>query len=157
MGRKTLAGQRLDSRGAAFKELECSRVPCVVGNRERRGCSDRVRVLVLVFSGATRQPAGGGSGGKLDGRKSGGTTDGGVKDGRTAGSVEHEGVGPDDVTGGGTWIGPGLHFDGSAGVATGCNIAEELSVTGPGLSLPPAPEVAASRDDEGDDKHGQDR
>ena len=114
-------------------------------------------MLVLIFGQATRQLAGGGSGGKLNGRKSGGTTNGGIEDRGAVGSVKHEGVGADDVIGGGTRIGPGLHFNRSAGVATGGDVAEELSVTGPGLSLPPAPEVAASRDDEGDDNHGQDR
>ena len=68
-------------------------MPCVVGDRERRGCSDRVRVLVLVFGGATRQSAGGGSGGTLDGWKSGGTTNGGVEDGSAIVGVKHEGVG----------------------------------------------------------------
>ena len=115
-----------------------------------------MRVLVLIFCRATRQPAGGGSGGKLDSRENGWTANGGVEDGRTTGRVEDEGVGADDVTGGGTGIGPGLHFDGSARVATGGDVAEELSMTGPGLSLPSAPKVAASCDDEGNDNHGQD-
>ena len=38
---------------------------------------------------------------------------------------------------------------------TGDDVAEHLCVTGPGLPLPPAPEVAASRNDEYEDNHGQ--
>ena len=79
-------------------------VPCIVGDRERRGGSNRVRVLMLVLGGATREPAGGGSGGKLDGRSSSGTADGRVEDGSAGGSVEHEMVGTDDLTGGGIRI-----------------------------------------------------
>ena len=89
-------------------------MPCAVGNRERWGRSVGLWVLMLILRRATRQPAGGGSGRKLDSRDDSGTTDGRVKDGCMTGRVEDEGVGTDDVIGGGTGVGPGLHFDGGA-------------------------------------------
>ena len=132
-------------------------MPSAVGNGELWGRRDGLRrVLVLVLRCTTRHPAGGGRGGKLDSRDDGGTTDGRVEDGCTTGRIEDEGVGTDDVTGGGTGVSPGLHFDGGARMSTCGDVAEELSMAGPGLSLPPAPEVATSGNDEGKDSHGQD-
>ena len=97
----------MDSRRAAFEELDCSRVqPGIVGDGERRRGSKLVRVLVLVLGGATREPAGGGSGGKLDGGSCSETADGRVEDGSAGGGVEHERVGTDDLSGRGTRIGP---------------------------------------------------
>ena len=40
---------------------------------------------------------------------------------------------------------------------TGDDVVEHLCVMGPELPLPPAPEVAASSNDEYKDNHGQDR
>ena len=39
----------------------------------------------------------------------------------------------------------------------GDNVAEHFRMTGPGLPLSPAPEIAAPGDEEDDDNHGQDR
>ena len=36
------------------------------------------------------------------------------------------------------------------------DVAEEFSMAGPGLSLPPASEVTTTGNDEGKDNHGQD-
>ena len=155
-GRKALRRQGVNACGTVFEKFKCSEVSCAVGDGERWGRSDGLRVLVLILRRATRQPAGGGSGGKLDSRDDCRTTDGRVEDGCTTGRVEDEGVGTDDVTGGGTGIGSGLHFNGGARMSTGGDVAGELSMTGPGLSLPSAPEVATSCNDEGIDNHGQD-
>ena len=54
----------------------------------------------------------------------------------------------DDVAGGGTGVSSGLHFDRGARM---------FSMVGPGLSLPPASEVATTGNDEGKDNHGQNR
>ena len=74
-----------------------------------------------------------------------------------AGGIEDEGVGMDDIIGGGTGVGSGLHFDGGARMLTCGDVAEELSIAGPGLSLPPAPEVATTGNDEGKDNHGREK
>ena len=132
-------------------------MPSAVGNGELWGRSDGLRwVLVLVLRGATRQPTGGGRGGKLDGRDDGRTADGGVKNRCTAGRIEDEGISADDVAGGGTGVSFGLHFDRGARMSTSGDVAEEFSMAGPGLSLSPASEVTTTGNDEGKDNHGQD-
>ena len=71
-----------------------------MGDGKRRGRSELL-VLVLgqrdvaVLGGTSREPAGGGSGGKLDGGRGDGTTDG---------RVEDEGVSTDDVSRGEAWV-----------------------------------------------------
>ena len=88
---------------------------------------------IVVLGGATREPAGGGSGGKLDGGKCSGTADGRVEDGSTGGGVEHKRVGTDDFSRGGTRIGPLLDLDGRAGMLAGAghDVAEYLLMAGP--------------------------
>ena len=105
-----------------------------VGNGELWVRSDGLRwVLVLALRGATRQPAGGGRGGKLDGRDDGGTTDGEVENGCTAGRIKDEGISTDDVAGGGNGVSSGLHFDRGVRMSTCGDVAEEFSMAGPGF------------------------
>ena len=75
-------------------------MPSAVGNGELWGRRDGLRrVLVLVLRCTTRHPAGGGRGGKLDGRDDDGAIDGGIEDGRVTRGVEDEGISTDDVAG----------------------------------------------------------
>ena len=53
---------------------------------------------VAILGGASREPAGGGSGGKLDGGRGVCTTDGRVEDGSTGGGAKDKGVGTDDIS-----------------------------------------------------------
>ena len=90
----------MNARRPVFDEVDGPWVPSTVGNGElggRREVLQRVLVLVLVFGCATRQPAGGGRGGKLECRDDCGTTDGGIEDGGVTRGVEDKGIGLDDV------------------------------------------------------------
>ena len=92
----------MNARKLPLDEVNGSWVPSIVGNGELGGRRDglrRVLVVVLVFRGATRQPAGGGRGGKLECRDDCWATDGGIEDGCVTRGVEDEGVGADDVAG----------------------------------------------------------
>ena len=71
--------------------------------------------------------------------------------------IEDEGISTDDVAGGGAGVSPGLHLDRGARVSTRGDVAEKFSMAGPGLSLPPASEVATPGNDEGKHNHGQER
>ena len=150
----------MNTRGPALDEVNGSWVPSIVGNRELGGRRDglrRVLVVVLIFRCTTRQTAGGGRGGKLESREDCWATDGGIEGGCVTRGVEDEGVGADDIAGGRAGVSTGLCFDRGAGVATSGEIAEELSVSGPGLSLSPAPEVTTTGDEKAEeDSHGQD-
>ena len=82
-----------------------------MGDGKRRGRSELLVLVmgrrdVAVFGGASRGPAGGSSGGKLDGGRGDGTTDGRVEDGTTDGRVEDQGVSMDDVSRGNAWVSP---------------------------------------------------
>ena len=92
----------MNARRPALDEVNGSWVPSTVGNGElggRREGLRRVLVLVLVFRCTTRQPAGGGRGGKLNCRDDCGATDGGSEDGCVTRGVEDERIGTDDVAG----------------------------------------------------------
>ena len=125
----------------------------IMGDGERRSGSEVLalsRGSVAIFGGTSREAAGGGRGGKLDSGKGSGGTDG---------LVEDEGVRADDIAGRGAWVCPRLDLDMGAGMmaGTGDNVAEHFRMTGPGLPLSSALEVAAPGDEEDNDNHAQDQ
>ena len=145
----------MDSCCASLDEVDGSGLPRMVGNR-KLGSGWRSLVLMLVLRRAPWQPAGGGSGGKLDSWVPGRAADGGIEDGLVRRGVEDERVGPDDSRRGSTGVGTGLGSGRSAGMAAAIGEGlEKLCMAGPRLSLAPSPEVTASGDKEAEDNQGQ--
>ena len=124
---------------------------------------------VLVLRGTSRQAAGGGRGGKLQSWLSSGAgrgeeleswvasdADGRVEHGGECRTVEDEGIRSDDPRRGRTGVRTGLGVRRRAGVVhtTGEGL-EQLGMPSPGLPLSAPTEVAAPRDTEAEDDHGQ--
>ena len=147
--------ERVDSCCASLDEVDGSGLPRMVGNR-KLGSGWRGLVLILVLRRAPWQPAGGGSGGKLDSWEPGRAADGGIEDGLVRRGVEDERVGADDSGRRITGVGAGLGLGRSVGMAAACRKGfEKLRMAGPRLSLTPSPEVTASGDKEAENNHGQ--
>ena len=92
----------MDVRGSAFlEEFNRPWVRTDIMGDGKRWSGSEVLVLsrrsIAVFGSTSREAAGGGRGGKLDGRKGGGATDR---------LVEDEGICADDITGGRAWVCP---------------------------------------------------
>ena len=124
---------------------------------------------VLVLGSTSRQAAGGGRGGKLQSLLSRGVgrgeeleswgasdTDWRVEHRGERRTVEDEGVRSDDQRGGRAGVRTGLGVRRCAGVVhtTGEGL-EQLGMPSPGLPLSAPTEVAAPRDTEAEDDHGQ--
>ena len=124
---------------------------------------------VLVFGSTSRQTAGGGRGGKLQSLLSRGVGRGEELESLGAGdtdrrvehrgerrTVEDEGIRSDDPRRGRTGVRTGLGVRRRAGVVhtTGEGL-EQLGMPSPGLPLSASTEIAAPRDTEAEDDHGQ--